>query len=188
MSTIDEIVKNNRSNFDFEEPDDGHLERFLTKLEQKQSKPVRLAHKLIKVLKVAALALILLTAGATSWFLLMHSKQVHSAETSELPAELKQVDQYYTQLADQKLLEIDALAKENQVDKTTVDQATNQVTVLLEISKSLIAQYMNLNKDERVFQAIIRNYMLMVSGLDMIVEQVENNTSSTQKSNNHEKN
>lgn len=188
MSTIDEIVKNNRSNFDFEEPDDGHLERFLTKLEQKQSKPVRPAHKLIKVLKVAALALILLTAGATSWFLLMQSKQVHSAETSELPAELKQVDQYYTQLADQKLLEIDALAKENQVDKTTVDQATNQVTVLLEISKSLIAQYMNLNKDERVFQAIIRNYMLMVSGLDMIVEQVENNTSSTQKSNNHEKN
>jgi len=130
MSTIDEIVKNNRSNFDFEEPDDGHLERFLTKLEQKQSEPVRPAHKLIKVLKVAALALILLTAGATSWFLLMQSKQVHSAETSELPAELKQVDQYYTQLADQKLLEIDALAKENQVDKTTVDQATNQVTVL----------------------------------------------------------
>lgn len=188
MSKIEEIIKKNRSSFDDEVPDDGHLERFLTKLEQKQSNTNLHRRRSFKVLKVAAIALILLTAGITSWFMLMPANQIQSAEIASIPDELIKADQYYTQMADQKLVEIDALAEENQLDKATVEHAANQVEVLLEISKSLIARYMSMNKDERIFQAIIKNYMLMVSGLDMIVEQVENNTSNLQKSNNHEKN
>lgn len=174
MSIIEQKIKKNASLFDSRKPSENHFEKFQLKLKDlhpKKEKKVIIDFKKFainyNVLKFAASIAILISL---SFVLFKYGNFGKKASASELGAEYVEVQEYYSAMNQEKLDQIDALIGNDEDVKTLKEKAFRKITKLEENSESLEEDYVESNKDSRVFGAVVSNYKLLSSALDKVIE------------------
>lgn len=178
MNKIDDLFRQNNAHFDGEDLEDGHLERFLARLDQRQAIGRKKSFFVQHLTKLSIAAVLVVGLGMLG--LITTNKQSNIQSTDQLHTEaIQKADQYYTEIANDKIAEIEAMTQHSPSRETIVNEAIAQVNVLTAISKRLIGEYVRLKGDDRVFSAIMNNYMQMISGLDLVKEQIETHSDIT---------
>ncbi|MBS4056462.1 MAG: hypothetical protein KGZ82_04005 [Bacteroidales bacterium] len=178
MNKIDDLFRQNNALFEGEDLEDGHLERFLARLDQRKPIARKKSFFLQHLTKLSIAAVLVIGLGVLG--ILIKNKQSNVQSTDQLHTEaIQKADQYYTEIANDKIAEIEAMAQHSPSRETIVNEAIAQVNVLSTISKRLIGEYLRLKGDDRVFSAIMSNYMQMISGLDLVKEQIETHSNIT---------
>ena len=94
MKELEKIIIENKKEFDSFEPDNGHIERFYNKLNKKE-KTNRI--KMLKLIRVAALIIILISTALFGKVYLIDQKVIFSngISLSEVSEEMAEVESYY---------------------------------------------------------------------------------------------
>jgi hypothetical protein len=90
-------IRENRNYFDSSQPDDGHLDRFIAKLDETSKKKQKTQFMLI-LSKVAAIALLLITISFVAYNIFTTKNMIASTSQVtdiQLPEELNQAMNYY---------------------------------------------------------------------------------------------
>jgi hypothetical protein len=192
MKWINDMIHNHRERFDTEQPDDGHLERFLQKLDAShglranKTKPVLRYSSMQGWYASAAAVVVVLCMSAITFIQFSVKPELELADNNTL--HINQLEQYYSSLAEEKIVSIDALAIENKISQSAADDAKGRIQVLLDLSRSLAKEYLRLNHDERVLNAIVQQYMMISSVFELVRSQSEVNNSNLIKLESNEKN
>lgn len=179
MSRIEEKIMNNRKHFNQDEPADGHFERFQDKLSQLH--PANKNENKFNfsiIWKIAASVIVIF--GISLVFLIKSPESnstfaVNATHQNNLPQELIELDNYYSQQTDKKLCTINEICKTSCEETNFKEIAKDQVCELSDSRKELEKDYLENNNDERTFSAIVNNYRLLTKALDKIIETLQNN-------------
>ena len=169
MSIIEEKIKKNAKLFNTKEPSELHLERFQSKLarlhsEEEKKKVFKLNYSMMKF--VASITILV----AISLVMFRYGNFGKTLQAADLGAEYMEVEDYYASLSDEKLAQIDALVGADEDAKVLKEKAFRKITRLEENNESLKEEYIESNKDERVFGAVVTNYRLLTRALDKVIE------------------
>jgi len=174
MFKVEEKIKDNLAYFNNQEPDEGHQERFASRLNNNTSaKPKRVNIQMIS--KVAAAVLILI---ATSFLLLKVIDMKVGNERTEITQieytdDFKKVQAYYDEISVERLDKIDELAtSEEEADrlkKTAIKKMDKLDANLAMIEK----EYVKNPQCEKLKAAIVSNKKMKVEIVDNIVEQLD---------------
>jgi len=167
MKDLDNIIQENRSEFDSFEPSDGHFERFEQKLKEfnKKEKTFTIGY----ILKAAVVAILVILSGL--WvYDNFESRTNNGIALNEISPEYGEVEMYYTHLVNQKYSEI------NQCE--TLD-STQKGMLMYELGE-MDSIYANLKNDlrtnpndQRVINAMIQHYQLKVEVMNQILQQLQ---------------
>ncbi|MBN3034267.1 MAG: hypothetical protein JW861_01675 [Bacteroidales bacterium] len=175
MKTLEDIIKGNLHRFDDQEPVKGHRKRFLKKLSRRNRKILSVRIQEIPLaLKVAAS--IVLVAGLATLYLtrpLAGIKQLLSQRlsTMELPAEIRDMMEYYNIISDQQVQEIDQLAASPEEAGKIKQLALQELETLDQYTDELKRQY-QLNADERTLAALINSQRKRAEIMERIINQI----------------
>jgi hypothetical protein len=174
MEKLENHIRDKRQEFDQDEPSSGHLEKFQMKLAGYHS-PKRIYFPWRPIMKVAAVILVLFTLTVTvNYFNLVPTNLFNNAAANELPAELKEVEVYYSSLNEEKLQQIEHLAGSKSEAEKIRKQAMSEVSELQHTTTQLQQEYSKEGRNERVFDAIVNNYRIISSLLDHIINDLSN--------------
>jgi hypothetical protein len=134
----------------------------------------------------AAAVVVVLCMSAITFIQFSVKPELELADNNTL--HINQLEQYYSSLAEEKIVSIDALAIENKISQSAADDAKGRIQVLLDLSRSLAKEYLRLNHDERVLNAIVQQYMMISSVFELVRSQSEVNNSNLIKLESNEKN
>lgn len=163
MFNIESKIRRSAADFDYAEPPLGHELLFRSKLRAQSRKGLRHFLRQSFLLKVAALFFIGLSIPGI--YYLVNSNSGLKA----LPSELTETQSFYNQLADQKLAELQQLAKTNPSAAETVKVAQKEMDTLKSETELLKQQYLTSGKDQRVFDAFVFNLKSTVNLLETLL-------------------
>ncbi len=168
MSILEQRITKNKELFDIDEPNDGHFDRFQDKL-KKIHKPEKKSSRRIyfSTLRVAASVLIVM---AISFSLYLYNNGTSSLFAAEIDPELAEVNDYYASVTEQKLAQIEELSGSDEEAALLKESALESVVTIEAQTKELEEEYINSNKDSRVFGAIVNNYRLLAMALDKVID------------------
>lgn len=149
------------NNFDFQEPDANHLERFNRKLNntQRQSKTSW------KWLSVAAS--VVLIVG----FWLGSNHQKRQLDLADISPKMEEVQTYFVNTINQELKSIE---KNRNLDtETIIEQALNELEDLEESYKTFITELNNNGNQRKIINAMIKNYQQRLEVLQNVLDQIE---------------
>jgi len=169
MSIIEQRISKNKAVFDAYEPDEGHFNRFQSKLQELHPETKKVSKRRIMpvLMKVAAVALILLT---TSSVVFNYPSLFNKKMADNLNSELFEMDQYYASLNQKKYQEIETITANDQDMKVMKDRAMHKVNRLEDNTAKLKEEYVEANKNERVYSALVSNYRMLSSALDKVID------------------
>ncbi len=169
MSIIEQRISKNKKVFDVHEPDEGHFERFQSKLQELHPETKKVSKKRLMpaLIKVAAAAIIFLAASS---ILFNYPSLFQKSIVNELNGELAELDQYYASRNLQKYQEIETIAGEDVEIQGLKDKAMHKVNRLQDNTEKLQAEYIETNKDERVYSALVTNYRMLSTALDKVID------------------
>lgn len=176
MNKFEEIVYKHRDSFDDQEPDDGHFDRFKSKLNR--DKGIVVQFTLANFLKIASIVIIALFS--TIW---IYTQSDFSIIKKELYSqEIQEVEFYYTSLMNDKLNEINQFSENDpELKNELLEKEFQDIDFLL---KSLQNDLKTTPGDERVINAIIHHYQVKVEILNQILTNLNNIKQN--KTKNHE--
>ena len=183
MLNIEDKIRNNREQFDAEEPSEGHLGKFQLKVLE-FSTPGNRSFNRGAILKVAAVVLVLI-ASSVVFFTLNNGTKTQgfsNSNAAEVPEELQEVQYYYSSLTNEKLEQINEFAENSTEAKKVQEMALHEVDELGTNATLLEQEYENSGKNEHLLNAIINNYRIMTDLLDHILEEL--NQKDNQESSN----
>lgn len=168
MSIIEQRISKNKAVFDDDEPNEGHFDRFQSKLQEFHPEIKKVSRRPIMpiLMKVAAVALIFLT---TSSIVFNVPSIFYKNISDEINNELLEMDQYYASLNQKKYQEIESITADDQDIQIMKDKAMHKVNRLQDNTVKLKEEYEEANKDERVYSALVNNYRLLSSALDKVI-------------------
>jgi len=192
MDRINDMINNRRDRFDTEQPDDGHLERFLMKLDAQHARDADDLKKLKRLRQLnrwyASAAAVIVALCITTVALMQFSDTASAEQLVDGSVQIRQLEQYYVTLAEEKIVSIDSMTLENKITPSAAEDAKGRIQVLLDLSRSLAEEYLRLNQDERVLNAIVQHYMMISSVFELVQSQSKANHSNLTKSESNEKN
>lgn len=158
MSSIEDIIKNNRSSFFDEDPPSGHMERFHNKLSGNRW--------LSTLMKIAATVILLLSIA-----LALYYQDVDNKLTLEsISAELAEIENYYQSVINKKLNQLEKILNDEQYQTVQLElQAMDKNYLYLQEDLKL-----NPN-DQRIIHAMINNFQLKIELLQQVMDQVKIN-------------
>ncbi|MCF6296504.1 MAG: hypothetical protein L3J08_00725 [Flavobacteriaceae bacterium] len=162
---LENIFKKSQNEFDFEEPNIGHFERFEARLKSytKSKKSI----KGVKWYWLSAAASILLIFG----FWLGNNKIQNNIELTDISPKMEETQNFYIS-AIQK--EIEQIQKgRTPQNKKIIDDAFKQLDILEKNHQKLSIELKESNEDKRVIYAIITNFQMQIEVLQNLVEQLE---------------
>ena len=166
MKNIENIIKQNRANFDSEEPRDDHFDRFRTKMQRHHQAKSKWQWK--ELMKIAAIIAIVAIAGLTTYQL----REVQSPHFSfgQLSPEYQEVEDYFKASIEKQLDIISHLSKSTDIqEQNTIKEELESMDKLYnELEKELQAN----PKDERIIQAMIEHFQVKNNILNRIVQQL----------------
>jgi hypothetical protein len=173
MSMLEEKIRKNRDLFDGAEPSEGHLERFQSKLaglheeEEVRQRPVHSG----RLFRVAAVIIVLLGLSVTYYMFdpAMNSNQVAA---STLPMEIQEARMYYNNLAEEKIQKINNCAASTSEAAYIQKVVTKEITALDSSSVQLEQEIQADSKNERLINALLRNYKTKSDLLDDILNRL----------------
>jgi len=166
MKDIEQIIKQHRANFDSEEPQNDHFDRFREKLHghnQNQSK-----WQWNNLMKIAATVTILMIAGLTTYQLRDFKPQHFSL--GQVSPEYKEVENYFKTNINKQLDIIDQLTKSSDIQEQ--NRIKNDLAGMDQLYKQLEKELRANPKDERIIQAMIEHFQAKNNILRRIVEQL----------------
>jgi len=184
MDKLEKYIQDNRHEFDMQEPQEGHMDRFAQKLQaQDTQKPKVIQMKTFwQISKVASIIILVFISG-----LWVRDNVFSSKETvlSEISPEYKEVEYYYNTQINTRLV---------QIKETDVIEDKQQKELLLKELEEMDSIYTQLSQeleanpnDERVINAMISHYKLKLNVLNKILDQLyELEKNSNKNQNNHE--
>lgn len=173
MSMLEEKIRKNRDLFDGAEPSEGHLERFQSKLaglhedEDIRQRPI---HS-YRLFRVAAVIAVLLGLSVTYYLIDPAVNSGHVA-ASTLPQEIQEARMYYNKLAEEKLQKINNCAASTSEASYIQKVVTKEISVLDSSSVQLEEKLQTDTKNERLINALIRNYKTKSDLLDDILNRL----------------
>lgn len=181
MKDLDNIIQENRSEFDSFEPSDGHFERFEQKLKElnKKEKTFTIGY----ILKAAVVTILVVLSGL--WvYDNFESKTNNGIALSEISPEYGEVEMYYTHLVNQKYSEINQCETLNSTQKRMLVYELDEMDSIYSNLKNDLKTNPN---DERVINAMIQHYQLKVEVMNQILQQLQQAQNiNKQKSENYE--
>ncbi len=192
MDRFNDMINNRRDRFDTEQPDGGHLERFLMKLDAQHARDADDLKKLKRLRQLnrwyASAAAVIVALCITTVALMQFSDTASAEQLVDGSVQIRQLEQYYVTLAEEKIVSIDSMTLENKITPSAAEDAKGRIQVLLDLSRSLAEEYLRLNQDERVLNAIVQHYMMISSVFELVQSQSKANHSNLTKSESNEKN
>lgn len=172
MSMLEEKIRKNRDLFDGAEPPEGHLSRLQAKLDYlHDTAPRRVIRHSGKVFRIAAVIAVLLGLSVI-YYLVNPTDSGNQLAANALPQEIQEARMYYNKLAEDKLQKINECAastsEASYIQKIVVDE----ITLLDSSSVMLEKQLQNDNNNERLINALIRNYKTKSDLLDDILNRL----------------
>lgn len=151
----------NENNFDFQEPHQGHLERFERKLNLGKSEQ-KFSWKWLTVA-----ASVVLVIG----FYLGSSHQQRQLDLADVSPKMEEVQSYFVRIINQ---ELKTLEKNRSLDtETIIEEALNELEDLEE-SYNMFLVELNANQNQtKVINAMIKNYQQRLQVLENVLEQIE---------------
>lgn len=174
MLNFEDNIKRNKSYFDKHEPDVGHSERFINKLDQADlSKRDTFQFKL--VYKIAAGVAFLFIAGFFLIYLLNTSQKssevfVNSIEYSQ---DLNDILAYYDAVSLEKVNEIDNLVTDSDKAEALKKTALNRLEDIDGGLASIEKEFAKNPEDENIKSALINNKRKKVEVMDNILIQLD---------------
>lgn len=181
MTKLEDIIKNNRDAFNTAEPSSGHTERFRGRLEEAvpHHKKGVWANYGFEIRLAAGFALfvtiaILFYTGTFGSFRSLVFKQLSAAE---LPAEVREMLQYYNVISDKKVTEIDNLSVAPGESEKIKAMAEEEILELDRDAERLKEELAVNSENERVKAALVLNRQKKAELLEKIIKTVkdENN-------------
>lgn len=163
MFNIESKIRRTAHEFDYAEPPAGHEAVFRSKLRAQSRKGIGFYLRQSFLLKVAALFFIGVSIPVIYYLVADYSN------TEPYPIELTETQSFYNQLADQKLAELQQLAKANPSAAETVKVAKKEMDTLNSETELLKQQYLSSGKDQRVFDAFVFNLKSTVNLLETLL-------------------
>jgi len=170
MEKLSEYIKANRSNFDTNEPSEGHFDRFRSKL------AFRVPEKRTNLFLVASAAAVAGIIIAASLTLLLTYSDIGAFNNfqltgSNLSPEVTQIDEYYKK---------ELLKKENIIYQlmATSSQQNDEITrTLFEMNvgnKNLLEDIASTPNNERAAYTIMLHYQAKLKAMEMIISKLQN--------------
>lgn len=166
MKKLEQIFKDNAESFEMHNPEDGHLERFLNKLEKSHKK--RNQAWATPFLKVAAVVVFVIVSGVVGYQI--RNMQTNHYSLGEVSPKYREVELFYTSNINNQLNLIHQLGSfdNTQDQKILTDELSYMDEMYLQLEKEL-----KLNPDdERIIQAMIEHYQVKTNILNRIIEQL----------------
>lgn len=177
MSIIEQKIKKNAPLYNTREPSKGHLDKFELKLKDlhpKKENKLSISIKRFAInynaLKFAASIAILISLSFVLFKYGNFGKQIQAAD---LGTEYFEVQEYYSVQNEEKISQIDGLIGNDEDAMTLKEKAFRKITKLEENTESLEEEYVESNKDSRVYGAIVSNYKLLSLALDKVIEGIK---------------
>lgn len=172
MSLLEEKIRKNRDLFDGAEPPEGHLSRFQAKLDYlHDTSPRRVSWRYGKAFRIAAVITVLLGLSVI-YYLSNPTDSGNQLAANALPQEIQEARMYYNKLADEKLQKINECAASTSEASYIQKIVVNEITLLDSSSVMLEQQLQNDNNNERLINALIRNYKTKSDLLDDILNRL----------------
>jgi hypothetical protein len=172
MSMLEEKIRKNRDLFDGAEPSEGHLERFQLKLAGlDEAGPRQKSWYSGRLFRVAAVIVILLGLSVT-YYLIDPSVNSNQVAASTLPQEIQEARMYYNKLAEEKLQKINNCAASTSEASYIQKVVDDEITILDSSSVKLEEELQKDNNNERLINALIRNYKTKSDLLDNILNRL----------------
>lgn len=181
MKDLDKIIQENRQDFDSDEPNEGHFERFEQKLKTISGK--KKAFSFGTILKAAVVAMLVVLSGL--WvYDNIESNANKGIALSEISPEYGEVEMYYTHLVNQKFNEINQCKTLDSTQKVILNHELTEMDSIYENLKIDLTTNPN---DQRVINAMINHYQLKVEVMSQILKQLQQAQNiNKQKYENHE--
>jgi hypothetical protein len=170
MEGLKKYIRKNRDSFDEKEPQDGHFERFRSKMEA--HKPERKVN-LFLVAAAAAIAGLILTGTLG---ILYNSSSLNKFNGKELTLsvispELKEVEDYYLSQINARYVQINSLKKNSSPE---VESEVKKAIADLDLGYFLLKKDLsNSPKQERIVSAMIQQYQVRIDMLDQILQTLQ---------------
>lgn len=174
MSVFEDKIKRNRTDFDQKEPEYGHIDRFIERMDQSGLKHQH-NHSRSFAFKIAAGITILIVAGFMLIYLLNNIQNSNEGlvNSIEYSSELSDILAYYDALSLEKVKEIDQFVEDNDKAEALKLAAVHR---LEDIDGSLASIEKELNKNpenENIRSAIINMKRKKVKVMDDILTQLD---------------
>jgi len=166
---IESLFENLKSEFDIEEPSVGHELRFISKLEGKQAKVVRVnpeKSSFWKPLLSIAASLVLLLAIST---VVLKKSQVK--DLASISPELSQTQDYFTSAINNELASLNN--ERSPETETIIKDALEQINLLEIEYENLKIDLTESGDDKRVIYAMISNFQNRIDLLQNVLKQIE---------------
>ncbi|MBI9036208.1 MAG: hypothetical protein JEZ03_17245 [Bacteroidales bacterium] len=170
MDELKKLIEENRPILDSAEPSEGHFDKFNEML-MKSNNDISDDKKIRNIswpnmLKVAAIAIMVVLSGLyiTEHFI------VNDDPIANNNSDFQEAQQYYIQLVDQKLNQIEETNMSEDQKKLLLDEMTQ----MDELYKKLQVDYKAMPNDPRIVQALLQHYQMKMDILNRIVKNLNN--------------
>jgi hypothetical protein len=167
MKSLEKYFSDNRDRFDLEEPEDGHFERFTSKLKNLRRDPGRFSWQ--KMLQAAAIAILVVLSSLWVFERIIPSADEPGILTlADISAEYGEAEIYYISLINRKYNEIKSFDfHENSLEQETILRELSEMDrVYRSLEKELDAEGGNF----MVINAMIRHYQLKLDIMSQILD------------------
>lgn len=163
---LENIFKNLENQFDLEEPNIGHFDRFEAKLNTPKQKRSKNLFKIISSIAVAAS--VVLFVGI--WIGNQNANK--GMQLANVSTEMKETQSYFVSVINKELSTIEK-ERNADTDKIITD-GLNQLKKLEKQYKALTLELKESTEDKRIIYAMISNFQQRIDVLQSLLIQIEN--------------
>jgi hypothetical protein len=181
MKNIEDIIKNNREQFDYREPSEGHLDRFQQKLEEHNKKSRKFHWSVL--MKAAAVGILVVLSSLWLYDNIYLDNQQQQIALQNVSPDVKEAQIYYSSLVEQKYERIKSFDFKDEQQKKMLLKELQQMNETYDSIK----QDLKANPDDpRVINALIRHYQMKLEVMNQILNQLHNINQNNNKEKSHE--
>jgi len=164
MSELEDYIRKNKEKFKGEEPTDGHLDRFLRKLEKEEESKRSSG---VTFWRVAAAVIVLATISVSVLLPRFNSPkdvQYASMSLSDVSDDLAEVELYYQSKLEREYAELNSLSETDPVVKSYLDELERMNELYQELEEKLYTS----GSHEKVVIAMIENFRLRLELIEKL--------------------
>ena len=173
MSGIENRIKKNREAFNEVDPSPGHMDKFMTRLDDYHTtKEISWVSRHSEIIRIAAAVIIFIAVGTfyfSGGFSFIRNSISEQIVAAELPLEIQEVMQYYNVISNKKVDQISDLAISEDEAKRVKDMALFELKSLEEERIELEKEYSKNPNSERIMNALLLNQQKKSGILDKIL-------------------
>jgi len=170
MKNIEDIIRENKGQFDLNEPIDGHLERFDWKLDKRLHSRMTRRSIVPYLLKAAVVTLLVTLSSLWAWDQFIRTDN-NGMALGDVSPQYREVENYYVHQVN---------LMEGELQNVDFGNNPEQKEMLQKELKGMDSTYVQLQKelkanpqDERIINAMIEHYQTKIEVLSYIVDQLK---------------